>query len=63
CPPEDVGGMWGYADFLDAIRDPSHENHKDMLTWVGRRFDPEKFSATAATKEMRRGLPDWRDYA
>ncbi len=63
CPPEDVGGMWGYADFLDAIRDPRHENHKDMLEWVGRRFDPEKFSATAATKEMRRGLPDWRDYA
>ena len=60
---EDVGGMRGYAEFLDAIRDPRHEDHKDMLEWVGRRFDPEKLLAAAATKEMHRGLPDWRDYA
>lgn len=62
CPPEDVGGTWGYADFLEAIQDPSHENHEDLLEWIGRRFDPEKFSAASATKEMRHGLPDWRDY-
>ena len=31
-----------------------------MMEWIGHRFDPDKFSATAATKEMRRGLPDWR---
>jgi hypothetical protein len=61
-PPEDVGGTWGYADFLEAIQDPRHENHEDLLEWSGRRFDPEKFSASAATKGMRRGLPDWRDY-
>lgn len=61
CPPEDVGGVWGYADFLEAIRDPKHEEHADMLEWIGGKFDPEKFSATAATKEMRRGLPNWRD--
>ena len=23
CPPEDCGGAWGYADFLEAIRTPS----------------------------------------
>jgi hypothetical protein len=61
CPPEDVGGTFGYVDFLEAIQDPRHENHKEMLEWSGRRFDPEKFSAATATKEMRRGLPDWRD--
>jgi len=22
CPPEDVGGVWGYGDFLQAISDP-----------------------------------------
>ena len=22
CPPEDVGGVWGYENFLEAIRDP-----------------------------------------
>lgn len=62
CPPEDVGGTWGYADVLEAFRDPKHEEHENMVEWIGRRFDPEKFSAVAATKDMRRGLSDWRDY-
>lgn len=41
CPPEDVGGPWGYADFLDAIADPDHESHDDMTEWYGADFDPE----------------------
>lgn len=27
-PPEDVGGPHGYAEFLEAWRDSSHEEHK-----------------------------------
>jgi len=54
CPPEGMGGTGGYADIVEAIRDPRHENLKDMLELVGRRSDPEKFRATAATGEMRR---------
>lgn len=60
CPPEDVGGVWGYADFLEAINDPKHAEHQHMLEWIGGRFNPEKFSAALATREMRRRLPDWR---
>jgi len=60
CPPEDCGGPWGYDGFLQAIRDTEHEEHESMLEWIGGRFDPEKFSPTAATKKMRRGLSDWR---
>ena len=44
CPPEDVGGQPGYIDFLDAIRDPSHEDHHNMLEWSGGHFDPTAFS-------------------
>ena len=61
CPPEDVGGVWGYADFLDALADPSHEQHDDFIEWAGP-FDPEEFDVGKATKAMRRGLPDWRQY-
>jgi len=59
CPPEDVGGIWGYTEFLEAIADPQHEEHERLLEWAGP-FDPEAFSAEKATKVMRRGLPDWR---
>jgi len=43
CPPEDCGGPWGYADFLKAIRDPKHPEHKNMLEWIGGDFDSEYF--------------------
>lgn len=43
CPPEDCGGIYGYADFLEAIRDPNHEEHEEMLEWIGGEFDPEEF--------------------
>ena len=59
CPPEDVGGVWGYAEYLEAITDPSHEQHEDFLEWHGP-FDAEQFDAVKTTKAMRQGLPDWR---
>jgi hypothetical protein len=43
CPPEDCGGTWGYLRFLEVIRDPRHEEHEEMLDWVGGHFDPEAF--------------------
>jgi len=43
CPPEDVGGRWGYTDFLETIHDPSKEDHDTLLEWAGGKFDPEAF--------------------
>jgi hypothetical protein len=40
CPPEDVGGPWGYGEFLEAIADPDHKEHAETLEWVGGPFDP-----------------------
>ena len=59
CPPEDIGGVWGYAEFVEAINDPQHEQHEEFVEWAGE-FDPEEFDASQATKAMRQGLPDWR---
>ncbi len=44
CPPEDVGGAWGYAEFLEAVGKSDHPEHDDMLEWCGGEFDPEAFS-------------------
>jgi len=43
CPPEDVGGVGGYKDFLDAIEDPLCEDRIEKLEWVGGDFDPDSF--------------------
>lgn len=40
CPLEDVGGPWGYADFLETMADPAHPKHGDKLEWWGGGFDP-----------------------
>ena len=47
CPPEDVGGSWGYAEFLDAIADPAHENHAEMKEWAGGSLDPKTIDVEA----------------
>ena len=44
CPPEDVGGVWGYEVFLKVIRDPTDARYQEMLEWVGDTFDPDDFS-------------------
>jgi Plasmid pRiA4b ORF-3-like protein len=54
CPPEDVGGAYGYRTFLVVLGDPSHPEHDAMRGWVGGSFDPERFDAGRATTLARR---------
>jgi len=44
CPPEDCGGAHAYAEFLEAICDPKHPRHAELLDWSGP-FDPDDFDA------------------
>jgi len=43
CPPEDCGGVWGYANLLKALKNPKHPEHKEMKGWIGGSFDAEAF--------------------
>ncbi len=54
CPPEDCGGIWGYAYFLEAIQSPDHPEHEDMLEWVGGDFDPEAFDLDEINRELKK---------
>lgn len=57
CPPDDVGGVWGYAEFLEAIQNPDNEQYEELLEWVGGEFDPDVFDPAEATNAMKKGLP------
>jgi len=57
CPPEDCGGVWGYARFLDALHDPEHPEHEEMLEWRGDAFDPEVFALDEVNVELQRLTP------
>ena len=54
CPPEDCGGPWSYPEFMEAISNPDHRSHEEMLEWVGGEFDPERFDRDAVNGELRR---------
>jgi hypothetical protein len=52
CPPEDAGGGPGYIEFLEAIGDPSHEDHHQQLEWCGGSFDPDAFDLVAVNERL-----------
>lgn len=41
CPPEDVGGLPGFYDFLEAMEDMAHPEHIAVREWCGEWFDPD----------------------
>ncbi len=53
CPPEDCGGPWGYAEFLEALAIPEHEQNKELSEWIGGAFDPEAFDIAAVNARLR----------
>ena len=44
CPPEDCGGIFGYYRLLEILGNPKHEEHEEMVQWLGN-YDPVYFSA------------------
>jgi hypothetical protein len=34
CPPEDVGGIWGYEDFLQVMENADDPEHDEMKEWA-----------------------------
>ncbi len=52
CPPEDVGGPWGYSDFIDALADPNHQRHAELKEWIGGNFDPFAFNIDEHAKAV-----------
>ncbi len=52
CPLEDVGGTYGYEEFLKVINDPEHEDHEWFMSWGGGDFDPGKFDLDAVNEKL-----------
>lgn len=52
CPPEDVGGCHGYANFLEALSDPDHVEHEQYRAWIGGVFDPRGFDLNRINADL-----------
>jgi len=56
APPEDCGGVWGYAELVEVLSDPGHPEHGDRLEWLGLAsaadFQPERFDAAEINRAL-----------
>lgn len=43
CPPEDVGGPYGYHEFLEALAERAHPRHAEFVAWIGEEYEPGRF--------------------
>ena len=43
CPPEDCGGVWGYAEMIEILKQPKHKEYENIIEWLGDELDPEYF--------------------
>lgn len=43
CPPEDCGGLWGYYNMLEILKDTDHEEYEEYIDWLSDEFDPTYF--------------------
>ena len=53
CPPEDSGGVPGYAYLLEVLAHPEHPEHRELRDWAGRGFDPEAFDLRGINRAFR----------
>nr|CEL14839.1 hypothetical protein [Kibdelosporangium sp. MJ126-NF4]CTQ96530.1 hypothetical protein [Kibdelosporangium sp. MJ126-NF4] len=55
-PPEDCGGIWGYAHLIEALADPEHEEHDHLMEWLGLdsagEFDPARFDLAEINRRL-----------
>lgn len=48
CPPEDCGGIYGFAELKEVLAGPDSAERDEMLEWVPEDFDPAHFDLAAA---------------
>lgn len=58
CPPEDCGGVQGYYETLERLRNPRHPEYSETKTWIesmtGGPFDPNAFDIAAVNAALKR---------
>jgi hypothetical protein len=54
CPPDDCGGIWGYSNLLDILKDPDHSEYDGYIEWLPDGFNPDHFSKQAVNEELER---------
>ena len=52
-PGVELGGPPGYELYLRILGDREHEQHEDMVRWIGGVFDPKGFDLNRLNREFK----------
>jgi hypothetical protein len=52
CPPEDCGGIHGYKELLEVLKNTKHPEYRETKVWVGSKFNPTNFNVDTCNKEL-----------
>ena len=58
CPPEDVGGIYGYYNFVEALNDKKHPEHEMYMDWYGDSFDTKAFDINEVNSQLERFIEE-----
>jgi hypothetical protein len=52
-PRKTAAASGGYYELLKAVNNPRHEDHQEMLDWLGGQFDPGRFDLQKVNATLR----------
>lgn len=52
CPPEDCGGIYGYYDYMDIIKDENHPEYEERLAWLEMQGYPCEYDMEAVNHRL-----------
>ena len=58
CPPEDFGGIWCYQEFIEALADKKHPEHREakerLEDWLDGEFDPNAYDIEDVNRQLKK---------
>ena len=54
CPPEDCGGIYSFYEYLAILKNKKHPEHKEMVTWFPKKYDPAHFDIDAVNMQLQK---------
>lgn len=54
CFPEDCGGIDGYKQMLEVIKNHRHPEYISMIAWLGGKFNPYVCKVDSINKELQK---------
>jgi len=53
CPPEDCGGIGGFENLLEILKNPKHKEYKGYIEWLGDDYNPTYFDVDLTNKDLK----------